>query len=60
VKFSKSAYEKNLLLKRVKRNSADGKVIEGISSRADTKPAADNDPAKGSVYQVLEAKCLEA
>ncbi|WP_026709317.1 transcription termination factor Rho [Flavobacterium frigidarium] len=44
VKFSKSAYEKKIALKKSKEIPADGKVIEELVVEQDAKPAADNDP----------------
>jgi transcription termination factor Rho len=44
VKFSKSAYEKKIALKKSKEIPADGKVIEESVVEQDAKPAADNDP----------------
>jgi transcription termination factor Rho len=44
VKFSKSAYEKKIALKKSKEVPVDGKAIEESVVEQDAKPAADNDP----------------
>lgn len=44
VKFSKSAYEKKIALKKSKEVSADGKAIEESVVEQDAKPAAENEP----------------